>query len=65
MDKIVSGEKKCEIRLNDRDFQKDDTLRLWDDSSNQYRFYKIIHIHSGYGMAPNFVCLSIVEMRRT
>lgn len=25
-DKLISGEKKCEVRFNDRDFQKGDTI---------------------------------------
>lgn len=69
LDNILSGKKKCEVRLNDRDFQVGDTVYLYDYESlgvtkeiksyDKFSFiYKITHIHSGLGMADNYVILS-------
>ncbi len=62
LDNLLAGIKKSEIRLNDRDYQRGDTLRF-----KQYPFsgptiehlFEITHIHSGLGLAQNYVVLSV------
>lgn len=62
LDNLLSGIKKSEIRLNDRDYQKGDTLMF-----RQYPFsgatiehlFEITHIHSGLGLAQNYVVMSV------
>ena len=62
LDSLISGIKKVEIRLNDRDYQRGDILRF-----REYPFsgptiehlFEITHIHSGIGMAYNYVALSV------
>ena len=62
LDNILEGIKKCEIRYNDRDYQKGDTLEFTDYSAfdkPETHYFKITHIHSGLGMASGYVALSI------
>lgn len=66
---LLIGRKKCEIRLNDRDYQTGDTLGF--DSLNPMHelskgsylkndvVFRITHIHSGLGMADGYVVLSL------
>lgn len=63
--RLLSGEKKAEVRINDRDYQKGDLLRFKEfrfdkefKSDKEYLF-EITHIHYGLGMKGNFVVLSI------
>ena len=66
LEEIKSGNKKSEIRLNDRDYQKGDVLEFTDysvfDKFTEYR-YKITHIHSGLGLERNYVVLSITPTK--
>ena len=59
---LISGVKRCEIRLNDRDYQKGDLLRFKDYEPETVREYlfEISHIHSGLGLERNYVVLSVV-----
>jgi len=63
---LLSGRKKVEIRLNDRDYQNGDTLRYkdyWDKSGDVKEYlFEITHIHSGTGMEGNYVALSIRQL---
>ncbi len=61
LDNLVSGLKKCEIRYNDRDYQKGDVLQFWSRYEEKDRYFKITHIHSGLGMGGNYVALSLEE----
>jgi len=59
---LIDGRKKCEVRLNDRDYQVGDILSFYDDDLNDsgdYRNFEITHIHSGVGLTDNYVCLSV------
>lgn len=68
LDQLLSGEKTFEIRLNDRSYQKGDTLRFCDShcfpsnlngwKHNDHNF-EITYVHSGLGLAPNYVVLAI------
>lgn len=68
LDNIIAGKKRAEIRLNDRDYQVGDECLLYEYESltlgkiqehNQPRAcYTISHIHSGLGMADNYIVLS-------
>lgn len=66
LEEIKAGNKKSEIRINDRDYQKGDILEFKDysvfDKFTTLR-YKITHIHSGLGMEGNYVCLSITTIK--
>jgi len=67
LEEIKADNKKAEIRLNDRDYQKGDILEFSDYShysgitgnTPKRLQYKITHIHSGLGMEKNYVALSI------
>jgi len=68
---LMSRDKKSEIRFNDRDYQKDDILRFYNSVDeievghlNYWVHFKITHIHSGLGMAQNYVCLSLAKVDR-
>lgn len=62
---LISGRKRSEVRINDRDYQTGDTLRF-----REYPFvgetiehlFEIKHIHSGLGMKDNYVVLSVVHL---
>lgn len=73
--RIINGEKKFEIRKNDRDYQVGDVLSFkvendetslknypagWDE-----REFKIVYVHHGYGMDEGFVALGIVSMKES
>lgn len=66
---LISKNKTSEVRFNDRDYQVGDTNYLYNyenlgstkkiSSYDKYSgYYKISHIHSGLGMADNYVVLS-------
>jgi len=60
---LVSGIKKSEIRINDRDYQKGDLLRFktyhYAEPKVKEFLFEISHIHSGLGLKENYVVLSI------
>ncbi len=62
LDNLLNGSKKAEVRINDRDYQRGDILRFkeypLDGKTVEHRF-EITHIHSGLGMAGNYVVLSV------
>ncbi len=69
---VLVGAKTFEIRLNDRDYQVGDTLRLMETEStgeamragaplvfSGREIVKVVsHVLSGYGLADGWVCLS-------
>ena len=61
LENLLSGAKKCEIRINDRDYQKDDLLTFIHRENDKPKFvhFKITHIHSGLGMEGEYVALSV------
>lgn len=64
LDAILDGSKNFEIRNNDRGYQKGDVIKFHDPSCvnavncRSYHF-EITYVHSGLGMAQNYVALSI------
>ena len=58
---LVSGLKKAEIRINDRDYQRGDILRFKDYSETKVKEYlfEVTHIHSGLGLERLYVVLSV------
>lgn len=72
-DAVLNGEKTFEIRYNDRGYQKGDRLKFQvveDDSLFHVPFhelnekeYEITYVHSGLGMAENYVALAIREVK--
>lgn len=60
LENLVSGRKKAEVRINDRDYQLGDTLHFHDYNFEGTDYYfKITHIHSGLGLERNYVMLSV------
>ena len=65
LDNLISGRKKVEIRLNDRDYQRGDLLIFTDYSgikTEEYMF-EVTHIHSGLGMENGYVALSVAMIK--
>ena len=60
---IVAGRKRFEVRLNDRGYQLGDEIEFKevDGVFEREGIWKIIFVHSGYGMDNNFVILGIEE----
>jgi len=58
---LLFGGKKSEIRYNDRDYQYGDILRFkeYTIESVKEHLFEVRHIHSGLGMADNYVVLSV------
>jgi len=65
LENLLSGIKKSEIRINDRDYQKGDTLKFRDyrKTVTQYHFFEITHTHSGLGLKENYVVLSLAYVK--
>jgi len=65
LDNLLSGKKKAEVRLNDRDYQRGDSL-LFEEYKvvgvTTEHLFEITHIHSGLGLEKNYVVLSVVNM---
>ena len=59
LENLKDGVKKCEIRYNDRDYQKDDVLVFYDYNEAEHVFFGVTHIHSGLGLKEGFVILSV------
>jgi len=58
---IDNATKKAEIRINDRGYKTGDTALFYNPltPSDIGLLFRITHVHSGYGMAEGFVCLSL------
>ncbi len=57
---LQSGIKTHEVRYNDRDYQKGDTI-VFIDGAVAWK-YEITHIHSGLGMKDGYVVLSLKKI---
>ena len=67
LDNLLSGKKKSEIRINDRDYQRGDTLRFKDypfSGETIEHLFEITHIHSGIGLDKNYIVLSVSNMAK-
>lgn len=64
LDNLLSGKKKVELRFNDRDYQKGDTLlfKKYGFTEVSKHEFEITHIHSGLGMREGYVALSVSEV---
>ena len=69
--RLVSGKKKAEIRLNDRDYQLGDTLKFYNTTryvnpgdNDFWELFNITHIHSGLGLKEGYVCLSVERITK-
>jgi len=67
--RLIEGKKKSEIRVNDRDYQLGDTLKFYNSlkkvrpgDDDFWLLFEITHIHSGVGMAFNYVSLSVRQL---
>ncbi len=67
VDRIVSGQKVFDVRINDRDYQIGDAIEysivnengVQIDGGKISTIYQIKYIHSGLGMKENYVVLGI------
>jgi len=62
LDNLISGDKKCDVRINDKDYQKGDILEFKEYKSNGKVFtyhFRITHIHYYIGLSFNHVALSL------
>jgi len=60
--RLITGEKKQEVRLNDRDYQLGDVLDFRSDKGARFCFL-ITHIHSGLGLKDGYVILSLEQKK--
>lgn len=70
LDNLIDRKKTSEVRFNDRDFQVGDIVELFEydeqipfTSKTCSATYVISHIHSGLGMAENYVVLSFKKIK--
>ncbi len=63
---VATGLKEFEVRLDDRDYQVENTLwlREWDPVTQAYTdapmlFRRVVYVHRGLGMLPGFVVLGM------
>lgn len=68
LDNLLDGRKKVEIRYNDRDYQVGDVLEFTDyrgcGLNHPTYSFRVTHIHSGLGMADNYVALSVERVEK-
>ena len=71
-DAIIDGRKTFEVRLNDRGYNSGDKIqfkviyqdgRFFDSHPLNDRRYQITYVHSGLGMAMNYVVFGIKEVK--
>lgn len=70
---VMDGEKTFEIRYNDRGYQKGDKIKFnvientpfKSEVNYKYQLpeYEITYVHSGLGMADNYVALAIKALK--
>jgi len=62
--RLCAEEKLAEVRINDRDYQRFDTLSftLPDCRTQLDTEFEVTHIHSGLGLAPGYVILSLRKL---
>ena len=66
LDALLDGSKTFEVRINDRGYQKGDILQFHgydgvEVSANWKSFnFEVTYVHSGLGLAPNYVVMSVV-----
>ena len=64
---LLSGKKTFEVRLNDRGYNAGDTLEFHDPScinqgSNCRKYlFDVLYVHSGLGLQPNYVVMSVQQ----
>lgn len=63
LDNLISGKKKSEIRLNDRDYQSGDVLHFQriegvSRPETVSHYFTVTHVHSGLGLQDGYVVLS-------
>lgn len=58
LENLLLGNKKAEVRFNDRDYQCGDVLEFYNYERGVIHF-QITHIHSGLGLKEGFVVLSL------
>ena len=60
---VMAGIKLAELRLNDRDFKEDDTLRLREYENGEYTgrivYRRVIHVADVGAYLPGYVLLSM------
>ena len=63
--RIVDGVKKFEVRFNDRDYQVFDLIEFTnlDGNSSRKGVWRIVYIHSGYGLKDEFLILGIEQLK--
>lgn len=69
-DAVASGDKKFELRFNDRNFQKGDEIEfvVIDEEGKQivhaldHTTYRITYVLSGWGLQDGYVALGIDDM---
>ena len=67
---VKDGEKSFEIRYNDRGYQKGDRIKFTVVDKDGFKAYhelddeeyEITYVHSGFGMADNYVALAIRQV---
>jgi len=70
LENLLSGKKKAEIRINDRDYQVGDVLSFEKERFNLpvcgqtvSHFFLITHTHSGLGLEHGYVVLSVEKVK--
>jgi len=63
LDRLLDGSKKCEVRVNDRDYQIGDFLEFCDYRATppQRHLFQVTHVLPGgqYGIQPGWCVLSV------
>lgn len=68
LDALLDGSKTFEVRINDRGYQKGDTLEFHMDRCNGKfpcdgkREFEVTYVHSGLGLQANYVVLAVRKL---
>ena len=61
--RLITGDKKAEVRKDDRGYQTGDVLKYYSTSQRGFIYFRITYVNSGYGCLEGFKVLSVERIK--